>query len=242
MLHQLSPFLIAACLSLAPGVIAAPRPEAPKPASHTTREIQGWKVRIDDRLLAAPHEELGARILKSLERRLNDIVTVVNEPALSKLRGFTIVVDLSHGKLVPMQYHPSADWLKDNGYAEDLARCVHIPAAEELLDPRQTNVQPWCVLHELAHAYHDQVLGFEEPRILAAYGKFKASGRGDKALLITGERVRHYGLTDQKEFFAEMTEAYFGTNDFFPFNRGELRETEPEVYRLMADIWGPVND
>jgi hypothetical protein len=232
--------VFAASLGLALGAVAAP--DAPKPASHTTRVIEGWQVRIDDRLLAAPHEELGARILKSLERRLCDIVTVVNEPALSKLRGVTIVVDLSHGKLVPMQYHPSADWLENNGYSPDLARCVHIPAAKELLDPRQTNVQPWCVLHELAHAYHDQVLGFEEPRILGAYRKFKASGRGDKALLITGERVRHYGLTDQKEFFAEMTEAYFGTNDFFPFNRGELREAEPEVHRLMADIWGPVKD
>ena len=232
--------LVVAFLSLALHTTAAPAADAAKPESHTTRVIEGWNVRIDDRLLQPPHKELGARILKSLDARLSDIATVVGEPALSKLKGFTIVLDLSHGKLVPMQYHPSADWLKNNGYAEDLARCVHIPMAGELLAPRQINVQPWCVLHELAHAYHDQVLGFDEPRILAAYEKFKASGRGDKALLITGERVRHYGLTDQKEFFAEMTEAYFGTNDFFPFNRGELMEAEPEVFRLMADIWGPL--
>jgi hypothetical protein len=112
--------------------------------------------------------------------------------------------------------------------------------AAELLDPRQINVQPWCVLHELAHAYHDLVLGFDEVRIRDAYARYKKSGHGDKALLITGERVRHYALTDQKEFFAEMTEAYFGTNDFFPFNRGELMTAEPEIYQLMQTIWGPV--
>ena len=39
------------------------------------------------------------------------------------------------------------------------------------------------------------------------------------------------------EFFAEMTEAYFGANDFYPFNRAELRESEPAIYELMADIW-----
>ena len=112
--------------------------------------------------------------------------------------------------------------------------------AAELLEPRQINVQPWCVLHELAHAYHDQVLGFDEARIRDAYAAYKKSGHGDAALLITGEHVRHYGLTDHKEFFAEMTESYFGTNDFFPFNRAELKEAEPEIYKLLVDIWGPV--
>jgi len=93
------------------------------------------------------------------------------------------------------------------------------------------------VLHELAHAYHDQVLGFDDPRIRAAYEAFKKSGRGDAALLFDGTRVRHYGLTDEKEFFAEMTEAYFGMDDFFPFNRAELMTAEPEIHGLMKAIW-----
>ncbi len=29
----------------------------------------------------------------------------------------------------------------------------------------------------------------------------------------------------------------YGVNDFFPFNRAELKETEPEVYELMVSIW-----
>ena len=230
-------------LGLCIGAAAAePPPEAPKPASRTDRVIEGWKVRIDDRLLQPEHKDLGTRILKSLENRLSDIKAVVRPFRLAQLQGFTIVLDMTHGKMVPMQYHPEAEWLEENGYAADLARCVHIPVADRLLEARQINVQPWCVLHELAHAYHDQVLGFDEARIRDAYTKFKASGHGDAALLITGERVRHYGLTDHKEFFAEMTEAYFGTNDFFPFNRGELMTAEPEIYELMKTLWGPIHN
>jgi hypothetical protein len=45
-------------------------------------------------------------------------------------------------------------------------------------------------------------------------------------------------LTNEKEFFAEMTEAYFGHNDFFPFNRAELKQEEPELYELLTKIWG----
>jgi hypothetical protein len=53
-------------------------------------------------------------------------------------------------------------------------------------------------------------------------------------------RVPHYALTNEKEFFAEMSECYFGVNDFFPFTNAELRDAEPEIYALLADIWGPV--
>ena len=34
-----------------------------------------------------------------------------------------------------------------------------------------------------------------------------------------------------------MTEAYFGSNDFFPFNRAELRREEPEIFALLARLW-----
>ena len=178
--------------------------------------------------------------LRFLEYKLSDIKAVVAAEPLARLQAVTIVLDLTHGKLRSMQYHPSAGWLQANGYATNLAKCVHIPEAADLPTSRSITEQPWVVLHELAHAYHDQVLDFEEPRSLKAYEDFKRSGRGDRALLYDGSRVRHYGLTDQKEFFAEMTESYFGLDDFFPFNRAELMTAEPEIHELMQAIWGPV--
>jgi hypothetical protein len=72
-----------------------------------------------------------------------------------------------------------------------------------------------------------------------AWQVFVASGRGESVLHINGTRTRHYALTDEKEFFAEMSEAYFGMNDFFPFNQGELKDAEPEIFALMLKIWGP---
>lgn len=216
------------------------QPEPAKPTAHSVRRLEGWTVRVDDRLFQPPNEQMGARAIKALEAKLADINAVVAPDKLEKLHAVTIVLDLSHGKLTSMQYHPSVDWLVENGYSRELVHCVHIPIAGELLEPRQINVQPWCVMHELAHAYHDQVLGFDEPRIRDTFERYKQSGHGDKVLLVTGQRLRHYALTDHKEFFAEMSEAYFGSNDFFPFNRGELMTAEPDIYRLLETIWGPV--
>ncbi len=208
-----------------------------KPASHTDRKLEGWTIRVDDRLLSGPDEALGTRALRFLEGKLSDINAVVPQDKVEKLQSVIIVLDLSHGKLGAMQYHPSSEWLKANGYSTELAKCVHIPRAADLPTKRNINEQPWVILHELAHAYHDQVLGFDDPRILKAYDNFKKSGRGEKVLLYDGNRVKHYALTDHKEFFAEMTESYFGVNDFFPFNRAELKEAEPDIHQLLKDIW-----
>jgi hypothetical protein len=136
-----------------------------------------------------------------------------------------------------MQFHPDAGWLRAHGYSPDLAKCVHLPRAKDVVRKRNINEQPWCILHELAHAYHDQFLTFEEPRVLAAFEQYKRSGRGDTALLYNGKRVKHYALTNHKEFFAEMTESFFGVNDFFPFTRAELIDSEPELHQLLTRIW-----
>lgn len=219
---------------------AAEKNNLPPPASRTPRCIQGWNVLVDDRLFVSPNDTLGTRVLSLLEAKLVDITFVVPREPLKKLQAVTIVLDLSHGPLHNMQYHPGADWLQKHGYATNLVKCVHIPEAKDLLASRSINEQPWVVLHELSHAYHDQVLGFEESRILRTFENYKKSGHGDNTLLYNGTRVRHYGLTDQKEFFSEMTEAYFGMDDFFPFNAAELMTAEPEIFELMKAIWGPL--
>lgn len=221
------------------GLIAADRPGLPQ--AHTDRKIEGWTIRVDDRLLkneAAAAE--GEQALKLLNARLVAITMVVPEPALTKLRTITIQLDLDYADLKPMQYHPGADWLRDNGYRESLVKCVHIPAVAGFLSPYENHRMPWVILHELTHAYHDQILGFDHPGIIAAWKKFRDSGKYQSILTSSGPMREHYGLTNEKEFFAEMTETYFGSNDFYPFVAGELKKDEPGIFALMAEIWGPL--
>lgn len=211
-----------------------------QPRHRTEVRLEGFRILVDDRLLPGGESEaLGRETLDFLRGKLVDLRIVLPADKLARLREVTIVVDERCGTLASMQYHPSADWLAEHGYPRSLARCVHVPIAAQMATRRNVAEQPWVILHELAHAYHDQVLGFDEPRVLAAWEAFKAGGRGDEALLFDGSRVRHYGLTDQKEFFAEMTEAFFGTNDFAPFNRAELRTGFPELHALLEEIWSP---
>ena len=102
---------------------------------------------------------------------------------------------------------------------------------------------PNFVLHELAHAYHDQVLGFESPAIQAAFDRAKASGKYQRVERWNGNGRPNtieeaYAMTNAQEYFAESTEAYFSRNDFFPFNREELHRHDPEMYELLQRVWG----
>jgi hypothetical protein len=216
------------------------RKSAAVPQSHTTRDIEGWTVRVDDRLLAGDGQVIGQRALKLLTARLVAIAIIVPEPALARLRSIPIELDFDYGDLRPMQYHPSAAWLKAHGYSETLAKSMHIPDAKEFLSPFENHRMPWVVLHELAHGYHDQVLGFDDARIRAAWKKFRENEKFKSVLTSPGPMREHYALRDPKEFFAEFTESYFGSNDFYPFVAGELKQAEPDIFALMVEIWGPL--
>ena len=195
-------------------------------------------MRVDDRLLNGDGAPGGDRALKLLTARLVAITIVVPEKSLVKLRVIPIELDLDYGDLHNMQYHASIRWLQEHGYSEKLAKCVHIPDTARFLSPFENHRMPWAVLHELAHGFHDQVLGFEEPRISAAWKMFCDSGKYKSVLTSPGHMREHYGLTNAKEFFAEMTESFFGSNDFYPFVAGELKQAEPDIYALLSDIWG----
>ena len=49
---------------------------------------------------------------------------------------------------------------------------------------------------------------------------------------------RAYAMTDPQEYFAESTEAFFSRNDFFPYNRDELKQHDPGMLELLTKLWG----
>lgn len=212
------------------------RPPGPDPV---VRDLHGFEVHVDPALLVGPHAEQGGRALSMLANHLERISVLVPEQPLAKLRTLGIWIEREHPELANMQYHPSRGWLERRGYDLRLAKKVHIPRARALLSRAQMLKHPAVVLHELAHAYHDQVLGFDDARVVEAYRAARAARTYEGVLAHTGRRVRHYAMTNHKEYFAEATEAFFYRNDFFPFVRAELAEVDPKGHALLERIWGP---
>jgi hypothetical protein len=218
--------------------VAAPPESLPyEPTEAYARDtIEGWPIYMNRRF-ARSEPKLAERTLAELRFQLYQIGRAVPEPSLARLREIPIWVELDNDKKHPCCcYHVSADWLKENGFNPRKARSVEICSAERFLE--WTRQQPWMILHELSHGFHHRELTYEEPRIRAAYEQAVAEGKYEAVLRWNGRRVRHYALNNPQEYFAEATEAYFGTNDFFPFVRAELREYDARMYRLIEGIWG----
>jgi hypothetical protein len=231
-------FLLGVTIQLAGALVFAEEAKSfPDPVE---RQVEGWTVAVDPQLFSSSHKDLGSRAIESLANHLQRVKYILPEDRVAALQRLRIWLELDHPTLSHMQYHPDRGWLVEHGHDPRLARHVHIPRAKELLDRHNWAKHPYVVLHELAHAYHDQVLTFEEPRIQAAFDAAKSQKSYEEVLLFTGEKVRHYALTNHKEYFAESTEAYLGVNDFYPFVRAELKEHDPRMFALLEEIWGEV--
>lgn len=203
---------------------------------YESRTIQGWTVRVHRGFLE-DSPELSRDALTLLDHKLYEISRVVPAAALKPLRDVPIWLEENERHHPCMAYHPDQGWLSTHDMNPEKARCVEIANARHFLD--WSKDQPWMVLHELAHAYHHQFLdeGFENPLIQDAHRRACEQGRYASVLHIRGHEERAYALTNPMEYFAEASEAFFGTNDFYPFVRSELGKHDPELEALLGRLW-----
>ncbi len=207
-----------------------------------TRVLAGWTVHVSKELLDKDAVAT-ARALELLKAQLEEIARVVPKAAVVELQKVVLWISPEYpGKRPCAEYHPDAGWLRDHGRDPAMAKSVEFSNVR--IFEAETRRMPNFALHELAHAYHDRVLagGFANPEIKAAYERTKASGKYDRVEQRFGDgrtaNVRAYALTDPQEYFAETTEAFFTRNDFYPFTRDELEQHDPEMFALLAKLWG----
>lgn len=198
--------------------------------------LDGWQLIVHPRLIDE-QPELYAKCLKVFEHQLNEIVRRVPTGPVAKMQQVPIWLELFEPHHPCAAYHPDAGWLQRNEMNPEKAKCVEISNANNFVT--WTIAQPFMLLHELAHAYHDQFLegGHGNREVIAAYEQAKQSGKYDKVLKYNSVVDRHYGLNTPMEYFAEATEAFFGTNDFYPFVAPELRAHDPAMFALLEKLW-----
>ncbi len=100
------------------------------------------------------------------------------------------------------------------------------------------------VLHELCHLYHDQGLGGENNQIIKqAYQNAKKKElyktgwyRGNTNYTAPNQWTKTndvYCMVTIWEYFAELCEAYWGENEYYPFNKEQLKEDDTEEFKMM---------
>lgn len=202
--------------------------------------IEGWVVYVSRKLLADDRRAT-EMALDLLGGQLEEINRVVPQSAVAKLQKVPLWISPEYPGVRPQaEYHPGAQWLRDNG--RDPAMVKGVEFTNVRIFESEARRMPMMALHELAHAYHHQVLDNDHPEIRALYDKAKSSGKYDRVerRFADGKtRIeRAYALSNPQEYFAESTEAYFGKNDYFPFTKTELEKHDPEMAVLLGRLWG----
>lgn len=203
-------------------------------AGYAEAVLHGWRVLVSKQLLAQDGQ-LALQVLNLLDTQLDTIQSKVPSKAVQALQAAPIWLELQTPGLRGAQYHWSADWLSNNGYDPRKGRAVEIASARDYLEWSQ--LQPSIILHEMAHAYHDRVLGKDHSELIAAFNSAGNRGLYELVASAQGPVGRAYALNNYLEFFAELTEAYFVRNDFYPFTRDELRQYDSVGYAMIERVW-----
>ena len=196
-------------------------------------DVNGWSLLVNKRL--DEHPDVRREALDTMRWQLWVVERVVPAKAVAEMKKTKIWLEYKCVDLA--QYHPARDWLVQNNYNPAKTKGVDVGDVSrytQRIPGRATMV----LLHEMVHAWHDQVLGFDDQRIIAAFEKSKASGIYDEVIRDRHVKVKHYAMTNHKEWFAEISETYLWVNDYYPFNRAELKIADPQAYKLMEEIWG----
>lgn len=201
--------------------------------------IQEFVVFIHPDVLDKPQSANELR--KELNDQLIALSQVIPHEILVNLKRVPIWVEWEARKDNAAEFHVSTVWLKANGYNPDKVRGIEISNTENFI-AWSRNGQKWIVLHELSHAYYHSTLEWRWEEIRRAYENAINGGLYESVTHIHGGKRRAYALTSQDEYFAELSEAYFGKNDFFPFTRSELKEYDPTGFQLMLNTWGMPHD
>jgi hypothetical protein len=220
-----------------------------KPAGLTVPNVPGYERRVIEGFTLLIHQDvikndkdskLERKPLDVLELELKGIVRVMNPKALNVLRQALIWVqwddktELSSGRkgtAVAVYYGGHQAAMLKKGEHPLKANAVTIITMKSLTAEHQPSRDTGrCViLHEIAHAVHHQLIGYDNAQVKAAFQQAMERKLYDKAM---------YAATNEKEFFAELSCAYLDKMTYYPRTREDLKKHDPVTFNLMEAVWG----
>ena len=201
---------------------------------YTAMRIQGWAVCVANQLISQ-HPQLYQDVINALDEDLEYILLILPINASQWLKRINIWVEVALAQFPGGVYHPNPVWLAQNGYPEEWALGIQIGNAQNYMT--WVREQPAIILHELSHAWHHQMLGYNYQPIINAYQTAIDQGIYDSVQYIYGQFLPAYAATNNREYFAELTEAWFWSNDYYPFNRQELQSHDMLGASVVESAW-----
>ncbi len=205
---------------------------------YATEKIGGFTLFLHPEI--KNHEkEFKTSPMEVLNLELKMLGQILNKKALAKVQTLPFWVEWDEtpegantGGGTVIAYYLSTDLRMTRIKGEHLlrAKTITLCSLKTLTKLHQPGIDTGkCVLlHEVAHAVHDQLIGFENPEIKLAFSQAMSRKLYQPGLYMT---------SSSKEFFAELTCAYLDRLDYFPRNRSDLKKHDSATFKLLERIW-----
>jgi hypothetical protein len=185
---------------------------------------------------------LAAKTLARLEVKLKELRHLLPTHTLARLQKVPIFVlfgdEASHGgRAQGAQYFPSSAPEQMHNLDPRMGGAIVIYSARHFC--KMTEFGSLKVLvHEMAHAWHLGQWNQNKSEIVMAYQSAVDKGLYRNVRTSGGKNLPEaYAITNQLEYFAELSCIWFCGNDYFPFDGGDLRLYDPAGYRMMEKFW-----
>lgn len=219
-------------------VLASPAAAFEPTANYRKHDLQEFTVYLGPELVRNSRD--ADAVLRQADIELERIAHVVPDRALSALRKVPIWVewDAPTDKKIVARFFPGSGYVKKAGLNPGKANGVEVPNAKRFLEEYQAGSQ-WVLMHELAHAHHALALtDRQDAAVKAAHKQAVERKLYEDVEHFNGVRTRGYAVTNHFEYYATLTEAYFGKSFNFPYDRPGLLRYDTVGYWLMHDTWG----
>lgn len=207
-----------------------------KKLKYTEEKSNGWTIRVFGEELRKDGA-LRKKAVKAIKEQLAKVGSRVPMDAQKYLK--RIPIHIYYNK--PLQFQTTND-ANILAYYNPAEKAVTFHNAQKLADLK--DYRNAVLLHELAHAYHNTFIGYNNKEVIKAYENAKNTGLYQNVKTIYGNTVKEaYALENHIEYFAEVSEAYFSKNtgkfknDYYPFTRFDLKSYDKEGYNMIVHMW-----
>jgi len=237
--------VLAWCLIFLPAFAPAQSPkDKPGPldkvAGYKKQSLEGFTLMVSQATLDADVSGYDRKPMDVLEKELETVVGLMTAKQVETLRRLVLWIEWDekteltngrNGTAVAVYYGGHQLELHRRGMQPLKAKTITLLSLKGLAEEHQPKRDSGrCVLlHEMAHAVHDQLLGSDHAGIRQAFAQATERKLYD---------AKQYIATNEAEFFAEATCAYFDQLHHFPKTRSELKSHDPSTFKLLEGIWG----
>jgi hypothetical protein len=214
------------------------------PKGYTQQELEGFTLYVNQQVLDHPRDRWGRPTLSVLEHELNDLRRILVPRIFKVLQDVPVWVEWDNNSnavpgAVAVYYGGDGKQLESVGVNPQKSQCIEIVSLRILGEIRHpgTALQQIIILHEMSHAVHHRLLGYDNPELNAIFQQAVDRKLYDKVNDRFGRQTKAYARTSAAEYFAEISCAYLDSCNYFPFNYQQLQGYDPAGFAFVERVW-----